>query len=97
MSGIHHVTAISGNAARNLHFYRHVIGLRFVKKTVNFDDPSTYHLYYYDEDAPHQRSAFGPGTRGAQCRSGVPHNHFARTIQARSVAVTHGAEQSIWP
>jgi glyoxalase family protein len=48
MSGIHHVTAISGKAERNFEFYRHVIGLRFVKKTVNFDDPTTYHLYYGD-------------------------------------------------
>jgi catechol 2,3-dioxygenase-like lactoylglutathione lyase family enzyme len=43
MSGIHHVTAISGKAERNLEFYEHLIGLRFVKKTVNFDDPGTYH------------------------------------------------------
>jgi glyoxalase family protein len=48
MSGIHHVTAISGKAAPNFHFYTHVVGLRFVKKTVNFDDPATYHLYYGD-------------------------------------------------
>jgi len=48
MSGIHHVTAISGSAERNLEFYERVIGLRFVKKTVNFDDPGTYHLYYGD-------------------------------------------------
>ena len=48
MSGIHHVTAISGKAARNLQFYSRVMGLRFVKKTVNFDDPGTYHLYYGD-------------------------------------------------
>jgi glyoxalase family protein len=48
MSGIHHVTAISGKAAHNLDFYTRVIGLRFVKKTVNFDDPGTYHLYYGD-------------------------------------------------
>ena len=49
MSGIHHVTAISGNAGRNLNFYTRTLGLRFVKKTVNFDDPATYHLYYGDE------------------------------------------------
>jgi glyoxalase family protein len=49
MSGIHHVTAISGKAVRNLDFYEHTLGLRFVKKTVNFDDPGTYHLYYGDE------------------------------------------------
>ena len=49
MAGIHHVTAISGKAARNLDFYTKTMGLRFVKKTVNFDDPGTYHLYYGDE------------------------------------------------
>jgi glyoxalase family protein len=49
MPGIHHVTAISGRADRNLDFYTHVLGLRFIKKTVNFDDPTTYHLYYGDE------------------------------------------------
>jgi len=49
MSGIHHVTAIAGRADRNLDFYTRVLGLRLVKKTVNFDDPGTYHLYYGDE------------------------------------------------
>jgi glyoxalase family protein len=48
MSGIHHVTAISGPAERNLDFLTRVLGLRLVKKTVNFDDPGTYHLYYGD-------------------------------------------------
>jgi len=48
MPGIHHVTAIAGDPARNLNFYRRDLGLRFVKKTVNFDDPSTYHFYYGD-------------------------------------------------
>jgi glyoxalase family protein len=48
-SGIHHVTAISGPARRNVDFYTRVLGLRLVKKTVNFDDPGTYHLYYGDE------------------------------------------------
>jgi glyoxalase family protein len=55
MSGIHHVTAISGPASRNLDFYTRVLGMRLVKKTVNFDDPGTYHLYYGDE-------AGSPGT-----------------------------------
>jgi len=49
MSGIHHVTAIAGKPARNFEFYTDVLGLRFVKKTVNFDDPGTYHFYYGDE------------------------------------------------
>src|SRR5687768_5382775 len=49
MNGLHHVTAIAGKPARNLGFYSQVLGLRLVKKTVNFDDPGTYHLYYGDE------------------------------------------------
>ncbi|TCC88514.1 ring-cleaving dioxygenase [Pedobacter frigiditerrae] len=47
--GIHHITAIAGNAKRNFDFYTKVIGLRFIKKTVNFDDPHTYHFYFGDE------------------------------------------------
>jgi glyoxalase family protein len=47
--GIHHITAIAGNAKRNFDFYTKVLGLRLVKKTVNFDDPGTYHFYFGDE------------------------------------------------
>ena len=47
-TGIHHVTAIAGGPQRNVDFYVGVLGLRMVKKTVNFDDPETYHLYYGD-------------------------------------------------
>lgn len=46
--GIHHVTAIAGNPQRNLDFYSGVLGLRLVKRTVNYDDPTTYHFYYGD-------------------------------------------------
>lgn len=46
---MHHITAIAGNAKRNYDFYTKVLGLRFVKKTVNFDDPGTYHFYFGDE------------------------------------------------
>jgi len=46
--GIHHITAIAGNPQANLDFYAGMLGLRLVKLTVNFDDPSTYHLYYGD-------------------------------------------------
>jgi glyoxalase family protein len=55
MGGIHHVTAISGDAQRSLDFYAGVLGLRLVKRTVNFDDPHTYHLYFGDR-------AGSPGT-----------------------------------
>ena len=48
-SAIHHVTAISGHAQQNYDFYTRVLGQRFVKKTVNFDDPGTYHFYFGDE------------------------------------------------
>jgi len=53
--GIHHVTSIAGSARRNLDFYTRTLGLRLVKKTVNFDDPGSYHFYYGD-------SAGRPGT-----------------------------------
>ena len=49
IQGLHHVTAIAGNAQRNLDFYTRVLGLRLVKKTVNFDDPGTYHFYFANE------------------------------------------------
>jgi glyoxalase family protein len=47
--GLHHITALAGLAKRNLDFYTTTLGLRLLKKTVNFDDPGTYHLYYGDE------------------------------------------------
>ena len=47
--GLHHITAIAGDAQRNYDFYTKVLGLRMVKKTVNFDDPGTYHFYYGNE------------------------------------------------
>jgi len=46
--GIHHITAIAGDPQRNIDFYTRVLGLRLVKRTVNYDDPQTYHLYYGD-------------------------------------------------
>lgn len=48
-NGLHHVTAMAGRARRNLDFYTRDLGLRLVKKTVNFDDPASYHFYYGDE------------------------------------------------
>src|SRR5579871_3273898 len=47
--GLHHVTAIASDPQRNLDFYTRVLGLRMVKRTVNFDDPGTYHFYYGNE------------------------------------------------
>src|SRR5436190_6782590 len=50
LEGIHHITAITGDAPRNVDFYARVLGLRMVKKTVNQDDPTIYHLFYGDEE-----------------------------------------------
>src|ERR1700694_390682 len=50
LNGIHHISAITADATRNVLFYTGVMGLRLVKKTVNQDDPSVYHLFYADED-----------------------------------------------
>jgi glyoxalase family protein len=49
LEGLHHITAITGNARRNVDFYARVLGLRMIAKTVNQDDPSVYHLFYGDE------------------------------------------------
>lgn len=70
--GIHHVTAIAGPAQRNLDFYTRTLGLRLVKKTVNFDDPGTYHLYYGDEQGrPGTILTFFPWAHAAAGRLGV--------------------------
>lgn len=50
-TGIHHITSIVGNVQENVDFYKDILGLRLVKRTVNFDDPETYHLYFGDKDA----------------------------------------------
>ena len=55
IAGLHHVTAIASNPQRNLDFYTQVLGLRFVKRTINFDDPGSYHFYFGDD-------AGSPGT-----------------------------------
>lgn len=68
---IHHVTAIAGRASRNADFYTRTLGLRLVKKTVNFDDPGTYHLYYGDEQGrPGTILTFFPWEHAAPGRNG---------------------------
>src|SRR4051812_49943110 len=49
LEGLHHITAITGDAPGNVDFHTRVLGLRLVKKTVNFDAPDVYHLYYGDD------------------------------------------------
>ena len=72
LQGLHHITMITGDAQRNLDFYVGVLGLRFVKKTVNFDQPDAYHLYFGDEQGTpgsiltwFEFAGAGPGRAGA--------------------------------
>lgn len=72
MRGIHHITAIAGRPSVNLDFYARTLGLRFVKKTVNFDDPGTYHFYFGDEAGnPGTILTFFPWEHAAPGRAGV--------------------------
>jgi glyoxalase family protein len=72
IGGIHHITAIASSAADNLTFYTRVLGLRLVKKTVNFDDPYTYHLYYGDTiGSPGTILTFFPWERLPSGRTGA--------------------------
>lgn len=88
VNGIHHVTAISSDAQKNVDFYTNVLGLRLVKRTVNFDDPQTYHLYYGDESgAPGTILTFFPwGTLGYKGRKGTSQaTCFSFSIPAESL------------
>ncbi len=76
LEGIHHITAITGDAPRNVDFYGRVLGLRLVKKTVNQDDPTVYHLFYADEQgsAGSDITFFEyPGARRGRAGSGMVH------------------------
>lgn len=77
-AGLHHLTAIATRAQANIEFYVRVLGLRLVKRTVNFDDPQTYHLYYGDAlGRPGSVMSFfswpgsGPASRGAGEATGI--------------------------
>jgi glyoxalase family protein len=74
--GIHHVTCITGDAPQNVDFYTRVLGLRLVKKTVNQDDPTVYHLFYADEEgSPGSDITFFeyPGARRGRAGAGMVH------------------------
>jgi glyoxalase family protein len=87
MPGIHHVTAIAGDPVKNLSFYTRDLGLRFVKKTVNFDDPSTYHFYFGDETgSPGTILTFFPWTNVPAGQRGVGETHqTAFRVPLRSI------------
>src|SRR3954449_10110894 len=70
--GLHHVTAIASDPQRNLDFYTEVLGLRFVKRTINFDDPGTYHFYFgNDLGAPGTILTFFPWPNAGKRRIGA--------------------------
>ena len=76
LDGIHHVTCITADAPRNVDFYTRVLGLRLVKKTVNQDDPTVYHLFYADEEGtPGGDITFFeyPGVRRGRAGPGMVH------------------------
>jgi glyoxalase family protein len=87
VSGLHHVTAIAGKALQNFDFYTQVLGLRFVKRTVKFDDPTTYHFYYGDETGrPGTILTFFPWEHAAEGRGGVGQTHQTSfRVPARSL------------
>ncbi|ADB53159.1 ring-cleaving dioxygenase [Conexibacter woesei] len=74
LEGIHHISSITGDAARNVDFYVRVLGMRMVKKTVNQDEPSVYHLFYADEQgSPGADMTFFeyPGARRGRAGAGM--------------------------
>lgn len=88
-AGIHHVTAICGDAQQNLDFYSGILGLRLVKWTVNFDDPASYHLYYGDQlGRPGTILTFFAWPNAPQAR------HGSRSAIATSFAVPPNALDS---
>jgi glyoxalase family protein len=86
--GLHHVTAIASDSQANLDFYTQILGLRFIKRTVNFDDPGTYHFYFGDDlGSPGTILTFFPWPgvgRGSAGAGEVTHTAFS--IPAASLA-----------
>jgi glyoxalase family protein len=88
LEGVHHVTAITGDAARNLDFYVRVMGLRLVKKTVNQDDPTVYHLFYGDDEGSpgHDLTFFEyPHARPGRAGDGMVHTVALRVASTDSL------------
>ena len=89
LEGIHHITAITGDAPRNVDFYVRLLGLRLVKKTVNQDDPTVYHLFYADENgSPGADLTFFeyPNARQGRAGAGMVHRIAHRVASADTLA-----------
>jgi len=88
LEGIHHITAITADAPRNVEFYAGTLGLRLVKKTVNQDDPTVYHLFYADEagSAGSDITFFEyPGARRGRAGAGMVHRVVWRVASAEAL------------
>ncbi|MDQ3726011.1 MAG: VOC family protein, partial [Actinomycetota bacterium] len=88
LEGIHHITAITENAQRNVDFYAGVLGLRLVKKTVNQDNPTVYHLFFADEagDAGSDLTFFEyPGAPQGRPGAGMVHRIVWRVASAEAL------------
>jgi glyoxalase family protein len=111
LEGLHHITAITGDAPRNVDFYVRVLGLRFVKKTVNFDAPDVYHLYYGDEvGTPGSILTFFefPGAQRGRHGAGAAYRvewrvasvaslaFWARRLEGEGVATRALGEDGLW-
>ena len=85
LDGMHHITMITGDAQRNVDFYADVLGLRLVKKTVNFDAPEAYHLYFGDEQGSPGSILtwfeFAGARRGPRRRGDDPHDPARRRVR----------------
>jgi glyoxalase family protein len=89
LEGIHHVTAITADAPRNVDFYTRVLGLRLVKKTVNQDDPTVYHLFYADEQgSPGSDITFFeyPGLPRGRAGAGMVHRVSLRVASEEALS-----------
>src|SRR5919205_294245 len=88
LDGIHHITCITADAPRNVDFYARVLGLRLVKKSVNQDDPTVYHLFYADEKGePGSDITFFeyPGARRGRAGAGMVHRVVWRVASAEAL------------
>ena len=106
LEGIHHITAITGDAPRNVEFYAGTMGLRMVKKTVNQDDPTVYHLFYADEaGSPGADLTFFeyPGARPGSPGAGMVHRIVWRVASEEALSFwedrlrAHGIESQRSP
>jgi glyoxalase family protein len=108
LDGMHHITMITGDAQRNVDFYADLLGLRMVKKTVNFDAPEAYHLYFGDEQGSpgtiltwFEFAGAHPGRAGAgmihTIQLGVPSEESLDFWQARLDAAGYTSERTESP